>query len=152
MSGTITTRTFKDVERLLEENPGLKTIEMIKVPGSANDESNLKASRLIRNAGIDIHVPKGGYIASGGVDFFCAGITRTAHEDSYFGVHSWADDKVESAHTLPKEHPDHQIFLDYYREMDIPDDFYWFTLRSAIASEMYNMSPNERVQYGLIKK
>jgi len=152
MSGVITTRTVKDVKKLLEEYPELKTIELIFVPGSADDDANLEASRLIREAGINTHVPEGGDIASGGVDFFCAGVIRTAHEDSFIGVHSWGDGKVEDANLLPKDHPIHKIYLDFYREMNIPDDFYWFTIQAAPADGIHNMTQDERVKYGLIEE
>lgn len=108
MTGVITTRTVDDVKDLLRDNPGLKTIVMKDVPGSADDLANLEASRLIRKHGLDTHVPSDGMIASGGTDFFCAGVNRTIEEGAEVGVHSWAGDGVEDASILPIDHPEHQ--------------------------------------------
>ncbi|WDV46347.1 hypothetical protein PV797_01305 [Clostridiaceae bacterium M8S5] len=150
MKGLISKRTIKRVKDLIKEHPEVKTIVMEDVPGSIDDVSNLKASRLIRGAGLNTKVPEGGFIASGGVDFFCAGVKRTANENSEIGVHSWASEEVKNANELPKDHPEHQKYLDYYKEMGIDSDFYWFTIKSAPADSMHNMTQEERIKYGLL--
>ena len=50
---------------------------------------------MVRNRGIATHLPADGEIASGGVDFFLAGVKRTAEAGAKIGVHSWADDDYE---------------------------------------------------------
>lgn len=150
MTGVINYNMSDKVKTLMEKNPQVKTIVMESVPGSINDVENLKASRLIREYGLNTYVPEGGMVASGGTDFFCAGVERGAHESAVVGVHSWAGEGVDNAAELPKDHPEHQKYLDYYREMGIPEDFYWFTIEAAPAESMHSMSPEELQKYGLI--
>lgn len=150
MNGVISKRTIQRVKDLIEDHPEVTTIVMVNVPGSIDDVSNLEASRLIRQAGLNTHVPQGGLIASGGVDFFCAGVKRTAHTDSTIGVHSWAGDGVTNANNLPKDHPEHKKYIAYYEEMNIPTSFYWFTIAAAPAESMYDMTQEERIQYQLL--
>lgn len=151
MNGLISKRTISRVEDLIKNYPEVDTIVMKNVPGSIDDESNLIASRLVRKAGLNIVVEEDSYIASGGVDFFCAGAKRTAHEEAFIGVHSWAAVGVDDASKLPKDDPEHKKYLDYYNEMGIPEAFYWFTIQSAPADGIYNMTQDERYKYGLIE-
>lgn len=152
MTGVINTKTPKDVEALIKEHPNLKTIIMKNVPGSIDDSANLEASRIIRKYGLNTYVPSNGMIASGGTDFFCAGINRTIEEGAEIGVHSWAGDGIEDASTLSKDHPEHQKYIEYYKEMGIPEDFYWFTIKAAPASDIYMMNKDEMKKYKLINE
>jgi hypothetical protein len=151
MEGVVSKKTINRVKALRADHPEVDTIVMVNVSGSIDDVSNLVASRLVREAGYNIEDPEGGFIASGGVDFFCAGVKRSAHENSEIGVHSWAGAGVSNANELPKDHPEHEKYIAYYKEMGIPEEFYWFTIQAAPASSMYNMTQEERVQYGLIE-
>jgi len=152
MTGTIDSSTINSVESLIKNHPEVKTIVMKNVPGSMDDESNLIASRLVRKAGLNTHVPADGMIASGGTDFFCAGVVRTIEVGAEIGVHSWAGDGVTNANTLSKDHPEHQKYLDYYNEMNIPQDFYWFTIQAAPAESIHNMTRAELVKYALVSE
>ncbi|MEL6179103.1 MAG: hypothetical protein AAFS10_09120, partial [Myxococcota bacterium] len=136
MNGVIDARTVITVETLLADHPEVTRIVLEDCPGSANDEANLRAARLIRQAELATHVPSNGVIASGAVDFFLAGTTRTADVagGARLGVHSWGGDGIEGA-DVPRNDPAHQLYLDYYAEMGIPADFYWFTLEAASADE-----------------
>jgi len=150
MTGVISKQTIAKVEKLIKEHPEVKTIVMQNVPGSIDDESNLVACRLVRAHGFNTHVPSDGMIASGGTDFFTAGVKRTVEEGAEIGVHSWAGDGVEDASKLPNDHEEHQKYLDYYKEMKIPQDFYWFTIKAAPASRIYNMTAKELIEYQLV--
>jgi len=154
MSGVISEDTIRQVKKLIAEYPAVKTIVMKNVEGSVDDVSNLEASRLVRTAGIDTYVPSDGFIASGGTDFFCAGVKRTVEEGAQVGVHSWADDKVNNAALLPKDSEEHKKYIDYYEEMKMPDPegFYFFTIKAAVASDMYYMTMDELATYGLISE
>ncbi|MEA1973962.1 MAG: hypothetical protein U9N10_00240 [Bacillota bacterium] len=152
MTGVINTGTPKDVEDLIKKHPNLKTIIMKNVPGSIDDIANLEASRLIRKYGLNTHVPSDGMIASGGTDFFCAGVKRTIENGAEIGVHSWASGDIEDASKLSRNHPEHKKYLDYYNEMDILEDFYWFTIEAAPASDIYIMNKDEMEKYKLINK
>ena len=42
------------------------------------------------------------------------------------------------------------MFLEYYREMDVPEDFYWFTLDAAPPERIHWMSDDEILVFGLV--
>lgn len=146
MAGTISTSTPNAVRTLLDDHPDVTTIVMTDVPGSANDDANIEASRLIRDAGITTHANSDSVLASGGVDFYLAGLERTFDPGAQFGVHSWGGE-VEGAN-VPPDDPQHQLYLDYYADMGIDADFYWFTLDAAPASGIHWMSQAELERYG----
>ena len=147
MTGVIGPSTPDAVRELLADHPDVTTIVMTDVPGSMDDESNLVASRLIRNAALGVHVPADGMIASGGVDFFLAGTTRTWDDGATFGVHSWSDGSNDGA-DIPREDDSHRLYLDYYDEMGVDADFYWFTLEAAPAESIHYMTAAELDRYG----
>ncbi|MCH4886390.1 alpha/beta hydrolase [Acidaminobacter sp. JC074] len=153
MSGVISKDTIRQVKKLIKDYPDVKTIQMVSVDGSVDDESNLVASRLVRQAGLNTYVAKDGHIASGGTDFFCAGVKRTAEEGAQVGVHSWAGGKVTNAALLPKDDEEHKKYIEYYKEMEMPDPkgFYFFTINAAEADGMHYMSMDEMHQYGLVE-
>lgn len=154
MSGYISKDTIRQVKKLIKEYPEVTTIHMVDVGGSVDDVSNLEASRLVREAGLNTFVARDGHIASGGTDFFCAGVKRTAEEGAKIGVHSWASGKVSNAALLPKNDPEHKKYIDYYREMAMPDPegFYFFTINAAEADGMHYMTYDEMLVYGLIEE
>lgn len=151
MTGVINTRTPKDVKDLIKKHPNLNTIIMKDVPGSIDDIANLETGRLIRKYGLNTHVPRNGIIASGGTDLFCAGVNRTIEEGAKIGVHSWSGNGIEDATILSKRNSEHQKYIEYYKEMGIPEDFYWFTINAAPASDIYMMNREEMKKYKLIK-
>ena len=148
MTGVISTSTPDAVRTLLDDHPDVATIVMIDVPGSADDNANLEASRLIRDAGIATHATGDSFLASGGVDFYLAGATRTFDPGAQFGVHSWATGDGIEGSELPRDDQQHELYLDYYDEMGINADFYWFTLDAAPAEDIYWMTEAELERYG----
>ncbi len=149
MKGTIDATLKNTLDTMLSNNPAVKTIEMLEVPGSADDEANLVAARIIRARAISTHVPAMGHIASGGVDFYLAGVMRTLDEGAKVGVHSWADGDGKAGSSYPTDHTDHKQYLDYYTEMGIPLEFYWFTLSAAAPEAIHYMTPEEIDRYGV---
>ncbi len=151
MVGVIDASTITAVESLIANSPDVVKIIMKNVPGSMDDASNVIAARLIRASGkFTTHVPADGVVASGGTDFFLAGTNRTAKKGAQFGVHAWADDTGVIPKDLPRTAIQHKIYLDYYQEMGIPEDFYWFTLEAAPASSIYNMTEDELNLYNVL--
>ncbi|MCG8352289.1 MAG: hypothetical protein MI924_31375 [Chloroflexales bacterium] len=146
MTGVIDSTIQESIERLLAENPQVTTIVMQDVEGSVDDDANLIAARYVREQGLHTHIPHNGLVASGGTDFFLAGVKRTAESGAQIGVHSWAGGSVAGS-DLPKDHPEHKKYLDYYNEMGVPTEFYWFTLQAASSEEMHWMSAQEQQQY-----
>lgn len=149
MTGVIDGSLRNTLVDMLDNNPTVQTIEMLNVPGSDDDDANLAASRIIRERSINTHVPANGMIASGGVDFYLAGLARTIENGAQLGVHSWADGDGIAGSSLPTNDPEHKKYLDYYTEMGIPLDFYWFTLQAAPPEDIHNMTPAEIARYGV---
>ena len=152
MKGIINKDTIRQVKELINNYPEVKTIVMQNVEGSIDDESNLIASRLVREAGLNTYVPADGMIASGGTDFFCAGMKRNVEDGAEVGVHSWGGEDMEKGSSLPKEDEAHKPYIKYYEEMELPDPegFYFFTIYAAEPEGMHNMTRDELIKYGLI--
>ncbi|MCH2109162.1 MAG: hypothetical protein MK135_07525 [Polyangiaceae bacterium] len=151
MTGELDSRSVGKVRELLTQNPDLKRVVLLDVPGSVDDVAALEAARLIRQAGLNTLVPRDGEIASGGVDFFLAGVERAVAPGGRVGVHSWSEGKVEGA-DLSRDDPEHRLYLDYLGEMGIPEDFYWFTLQAANSRDIHWMSREELLRYQLTTK
>ncbi|MDG2149361.1 MAG: hypothetical protein P8N09_07545 [Planctomycetota bacterium] len=147
MTGVIGPTTPGRVLELVLEHPEVEQIVLQDMPGSMDDESNLRAASLMRRLGLSTHVPADGMVASGGTDLFLAGVRRSAEPGARFGVHSWADVGFEGA-DVPRDDPQHDLYLDYYREMGIPEAFYWYTLEAASADDIHWMTEDELEQYG----
>ncbi|MEE2906410.1 MAG: EF-hand domain-containing protein [Planctomycetota bacterium] len=150
VEGVITTETPADVLRLIYEHPEVHTLELQYISGSLDDDANLRACRYIRNQGLKTIVPSGCMVASGGTDLFLSGAYRDCGDEALIGVHSWSwmgDDGDQ----LPRDHEEHDLYLEFYRSMGIPDAFYWFTLESASADDIHWMTREELEQYGCIK-
>ncbi len=149
MRGVIYRNTLIDIQKAFDENPQVTTLVMVDVPGSFDDEVNLLASREIRNRNINTYLPDSSVVASGGTDMFLAGKQRAVHETALLGVHSWSGGDL-AALDYPRDHEEHQKYLDYYVEMDIPKDFYWYTLEAAPADSIHWMTSAEIEQYKVI--
>lgn len=148
MTGEIDESTPETLSKALRDNPAVVGIVMENVPGSNDDDSNLKAAMMVRNRGLKTYLPSDGIIASGGTDFFLAGVERIIEDGGCVGVHSWSDDDLNVPPTsLPKDHEGHQIFLDYYRKLGIDASFYWYTIQAASADAMHWMSKQELINY-----
>jgi len=154
MYGVIDHTTPGAVQALVDNHPEVMRIVMVDVPGSDDDSANLAAARLVREHGMATVVPSNGVIASGGVDFFSAGEHRIVEPCGKLGVHSWNEDGPDGGiilgNEVPKDHELHAMFLEFYREMGIPEDFYWFTLEAAPPQRIHWMSDEEIVLYTLV--
>ncbi len=149
MKGVIYGNTLVDIKKVLDKNPQVTTTAMINVPGSIDDEINLVASKEIRKRIINTYIPKDGMVASGGTDMFLAGTKRAAHPSAKLGVHSWSDGE-KGGIEYPKEDPSHTKYLDYYKDMQIPTDFYWYTLEAAPADDIHWMTADEMIKYKVL--
>ncbi len=149
MRGVIYSNTHNDIRQTLNNNPQLTTLVMEDVPGSIDDEINLLASREIRSRNLNTYIPDSGMVASGGTDMFLAGKERAVHETAKLGVHSWSGGDLEALE-YPRDHEEHKKYLDYYVEMDIPTDFYWYTLEAAPADTIHWMTLPEIGKYQVV--
>lgn len=133
--------------------PNTNKLILVDGPGSENDEANLKLSRKIRSHNIATHLPANAEIASGAVDLFLAGTTRTRETGSRIGVHSWSDNTSEATY-FPIGDAVHQPYIDYYVEMGFSqieaETFYYFTINAATASNIHWMTEAEIEQYKLL--
>ena len=126
---------------------------MQNVPG-ADDDVNLELAPLVHKKDIHIHISDNGTIASGGVDFFLAGQTRTIGNGSRIGVHSWDGEDGKEATDFPVGHQYHLPYIDYYVTIGMTrkqaEDFYYFTINSAPAKSIHWMTDTEISHYNLI--
>ena len=150
MTGVIDASTPERLLELALDYSHVRTIVFDDVPGSMDDEANLFAGRLLRRFGFHTHVPMGGVIASGGVDLFLAGAKRTVEKGARLGVHSWGGGPGETGRDVPKDHEAHQMYLEYYSAIGIPEEFYWFTLEAAPAEDIHWMIPTELERYDML--
>ncbi len=149
MEGVINSNTLDDIKNLFDQNPQITTLIMQNVPGSSDDEINLLASREIRQRGIATHIPADGMVASGGTDMFLAGIKRTIDAGARLGVHSWSTGDQEAT-DFPRSDSVHSSYLNYYMEMGIDTEFYWYTLEAAPADDIHWMTDEEIERYGVL--
>ncbi len=154
MNGDINSSTLRNFENLVNEYPSISQIEIREVPGSLDDEINLQFSKKVHDSNIAIHLLDNGIIASGGVDFFLAGVRRTKGINTMIGVHSWAGEN-ETATDFPEGHANHLPYINYYISIGFTqqeaEDFYYFTINAAPASSIHYMTESEIEQYGLLK-
>lgn len=149
MKGIIYSNTLEDIKQAFETNPEITTLVMEDVPGSIDDVINLLASQEIRKHKINTYIPENGMVASGGTDMFLAGKKRAVHPTAKLGVHSWSGGDMVAL-DFPKDHEEHKKYLDYYTTMNIPLDFYWYTLEAAPADDIHWMTPEEIEKYSII--
>ena len=141
------------VRRFLDDNPQVDTLVMGKMPGTRDADMNTRIAREIRKRGLKTHLPKNGFIASGAVDLFLAGVERTMECGALIGVHSWglAGDRTGtiSPKTLgvDRRQKFHEAFL---RDMGIDPAFYVYTRDSAEPNDMHYMSLKEIKRWGLL--
>lgn len=146
LNGELGTNTYNQIKNLITNHPDVKTIIFQDVPGSTNDDINMHTGRLIRNGGFTTIVEANSEIHSGGVDLFCSGIERIISKTAVLGVHCWDDGEELTALDYPPLHPTHRFQIAYFNEMlgdNNGERFYFFTLNSAKAEEIHQMSVKE---------
>lgn len=153
MYGVIGEQIVNTVTTLTTEHKNVTTIVLVDVPGSLDDESNLKASLMVYDKGLNTEVLSNSDIASGGVDFYLAGNKRILAEGAKLGVHSWGGDDGLIAANLPKDHPEHKPYIDYYQHIKQykPSDFYFFTLEAAPAESIHYMTAEELTKWQIAR-
>jgi len=149
MYGVIGDSSFQDYQQLRREHPNVTEIVLIDVPGSENDDENTRVGLALHNDKLNTRLLANSEIASGGVDYFLAGVHRTIVGGARIGVHSWADSSGTIPANLPRSDPAHRLFLDYYKAIEYPqgEDFYFFTLQAATASDVHWMTDAEISRY-----
>ena len=153
MYGVIGESIVSSVTQLTSAHPDVDTIVLIDVPGSMDDDSNLKAATMVYDSGLNTQVLAHSDIASGGVDFYLAGNQRLLAEGAKLGVHSWGGEDGQNGSDLPRSHSAHQVYIDFYQhiKMDAPADFYFFTLDAASADDIHYMTADELTQWKIAR-
>lgn len=158
MNGVINSKSLKNFNALYALYPKINKININVCEGSADDATNLLLSAKVHELKINTHLMDNGLMASGGVDFFLAGIERTSGMNTKIGVHSWAgmDDKGKniSATDFPVGHAYHLPYINYYVSVGFTqkeaEDFYYFTINAASAESIHWMSDAEIMKYKLL--
>jgi len=148
INGVLGKPFHKRFENFIKQNPTIKTVVFENVPGSANDEWNLKTCVLLHKNGMNTALKAYSEIASGGVDLFISGHQRTVAQGAKIGVHSWSDGKKEGL-DYPKNAEEHQLFLHFFEEIKMDTSFYWYTLKAAPANSIHWMTNEEIELYNL---
>ncbi len=146
MRGVICADTPAKVLRLIHEHPTVRTIQMENVPGSIDDQANLRAAAYVRKFRFTTMLKSSDSVASGGTEFFLAGETRIYEPGAKFGIHSWGGPGYQGK-DVPRDDPQHQLYLDHYEEMGIPGGVYWRTLEAAPANDIHWMTEQELDEY-----
>lgn len=149
ISGEVFRNDLSKFKSVMSDNPGVKTLVLMDIPGSADDDTNLKIIALIRQMGLNTYLTKKSHVASGGTDLFLGGVNRIMERGARIGVHSWSDGRNDGA-DFPDESSEHDMFLDLYQSIGISEDFYWFTLDAAPADDMHYMTEAEIAEFGLL--
>lgn len=148
LEGALDGETLAAFEAALDAAPGIDTLVLRHIEGSLDDEANLVFSQRVRELGLTTVVPSDGMVASGGTDLFLAGASRRLEPGACVGVHSWATDTYD-AQDLSRDHAEHDPYLDFYENIGIDPDFYWFTIYAAGADDMHWMSAEEAQEWDM---
>lgn len=126
---------------MLRDFPAITTLALVECPGTFDDLANLRLGRLIRAAGLAIHVPRGGSVRSGAVELVMAGASLRIDDGAEFAVHAWIDDGGLEAHDYAASAPENRKYLNYYREMGMADG------QAASFYAMTNSVPNHQAKW-----
>ncbi len=153
MNGVVNSQSLNNFNTLTAAFPNIDTINIKNCEGSSDDTVNLELSLKVHQKGINIHLMDNGEIASGGVDFFIAGIQRTKGTNTRIGVHSWAGENA-TATDFPVGHTNHLPYINYYVSVGFTQQqaeaFYYFTINVAPASSIHWMTEEEITTYNIL--
>jgi len=131
MHGKISYQTSNDLLNMLQDNPGVHTVEFGFVPGIISSHINdaIALGYAIREAGLKTKIGKNSYIFGGAAHAFIAGHELEFDPDGQLGVGSWVDDELISRNlSLTEIEIAHSDSLAYYDEMGISQSFYYYQL------------------------
>lgn len=154
MNGVINSNSLNNFNNLYSSFPNINKININQCDGSMDDETNLLLSKRVYDLSINTNLLDNGLIASGGVDFFLAGIQRTKGTNTQIGVHSWSDGNGTQATNFPVGHANHLSYINYYISVGFAqqqaEDFYYFTINAANAENIHWMTDVEIVTYNIL--
>jgi photosystem II stability/assembly factor-like uncharacterized protein len=148
MRGKIASSTPGQFLQLLLDHRDVNELVLEFVPGSLDGAANDLLQKLVRQSGMTVRVPRGGFAASSGTDLLLAGKRRIVEQGSLIGIHSWSKDGVEGR-DLRKDDPKHRPRLARLGSFGIDPAFYWRKLEAAPSTGMHPMTEDEIHRYGL---
>lgn len=151
MRGEINSKTDTQFEAVIAANPQIKALVECDVPGSLDDATMIPLSYRVRELGLNTHLTSTSSVASGGSDLFLSGVERTMELGAEIGVHSWGNGVLEAA-DFPRDAPEHVANATYIRDMLGADDFYWYTIYAAPATDIHWMTEAEITKYAVLTK
>ena len=150
LNGSLGFRAYRQLKELTTNSPNVKRLVLENIEGSVDDHVNTHNGRLVRQSKLATHVPANGEIASGGVDLFASGVTRTAERGARIGVHSWCCVNGKAANQLPRTNSAHFYQINFQNEiLGSPKghDFYFFTINASSFEKVHNMTVKELNQW-----
>ncbi|GLT19376.1 hypothetical protein GCM10007938_31580 [Vibrio zhanjiangensis] len=154
VNGEICSGSYQAFQSMMEFYPDIQLLRLQNVPGSLDDEVNLRLATKVHDLGISTLLESDSRVESGGTDLFLSGTERKVEQGAKVGVHSWASDDgnshiVEGA-DVPVDDPQHQEYIKYYQEVELtkPEEFYWFTVYSASSEDMHYLTQDELKYFG----
>jgi len=149
--GTTLHNSYIHVRQYLDDNPGVEHLVLRRMPGTKDTVENTRIGRLIRARGLTTHLEKNSIIASGAVDLFISGASRSMECGALIGVHSWSIGKFVSPKDLGRDDAQyrHEKFL---KDMGVDPAFYVFTREAAEPERMHYMSTEEIEKFGLLTR
>lgn len=141
--------SFNDIRRQLDANPQIDTIVLKHIPGTKHLGENTRIAQMIRARGINTHLERNSFIASGGVDLFLAGQQRTMECGAQIGVHSWQDSAGESPRTLGFDPIEDQMAR-FHASLDVDPAFYAFARDAAPHKSLYFLSRDDLKKFNLL--
>jgi len=135
-------RSVGYARKFFKTNPQVTTLVLQDMSGTHDADQNLRIARDIRRFGLKTHLESGSRIASGAVDLFLAGTTRSAECGAQIGVHSWSAGGFYDAQEsyFDDRRGRQERFL---RDMGIDPAFYVFTREAAPAKGLHILTPDE---------
>ncbi|MEM9600614.1 MAG: hypothetical protein AAF926_06300 [Pseudomonadota bacterium] len=146
--GELNSKSFAQVQTAISEHPEIDTLVFTAMPGSLDDETTFAMGRWLREEGLNTHLTARSVIASGAVDLYLSGVSRTMEQGAQLGVHSWGYGSKEAT-DFPKDDPAHELNKSYIVDLGVPEEFYWFTIHQAPADAIYWMNEDEVARFGL---
>lgn len=148
--GVLGKRFYKKFQKFAVENPNVRNLVLQDIPGSLNDDWNVKSCTFLHENCFNTHVNDSSMIASGGVDLFIAGNSRSVSPKAKIGVHSWRDLKKDGSE-YPRDSEEHKVFLDFFEVIEMDTAFYWYTLKASPGKSIHWMTWEEIEKYQLIE-
>jgi len=149
-NGSTNGSSVSQVGRFLDNNPAVDKLVFKWMSGTSDADRNLIIARKIRNRDLHTHLTSGSFIASGAVDLFLAGTTRTMECGARIGVHSWSSgDGIYHPAAIGHD-PRQKTQEKFLKDMDIDPSFYVFTRDAALPDDLHILTNAEIEKFGLL--